>query len=89
MPSFAELCIGAMMSSMVEGDEGSYLPNCQSNLVIALDELSLLFCIFINTAAYNWADISLHLPLAVKLPGSANQSAPNKGSVFYGCKGSG
>ena len=40
-------------SSLVEGGEGSYLPNCQTNLVIALDALSLLFCIFINTTAYH------------------------------------
>ena len=36
-------------SSLVEGGEGSYLPNCQTTLVIAL----LLFCIFINTTAYH------------------------------------
>ena len=55
-------------SSFVEGDEGSYLPNCQSNLVISLDTLFLLFCIFINTTAFHWADTSNHLQLAVKLP---------------------
>ena len=38
-------------SSLIEGGEGSYLPNCQTTLVIALDG-SLLFCIFINTTAY-------------------------------------
>ena len=38
-------------SSLVEGVEGSYLPNCQTTLVIVLDALSLLFCIFINTTA--------------------------------------
>ena len=51
-----------------EGNEGWYLPNCQSNLVIALHALSLLFCYFISTTAYLWADLSLHLPLAVALP---------------------
>ena len=30
-------------SSLVEGGEGSYLPNCQTTLVIALDALFLLF----------------------------------------------
>ena len=30
-------------SSLEEGDEGLYLPNYQSNLVIALDALSPLF----------------------------------------------
>jgi len=38
-------------SSLVEGGEGSYLPNCQTNLVIALYTLSLMFCKFINTTA--------------------------------------
>ena len=55
--------------TLVEGDEDSYLPNRQSNLVIALYALSLLFCNFINTTAYHWADTSLHIPLAVGLPG--------------------
>ena len=40
-------------SSLVEGGEGSFLPNCQTNLVIALYTLSLLFCKFINTTAYH------------------------------------
>ena len=39
-------------TSVVEGDEGSYLPNCQTNLLIALYKLSLLFCKLINTTAY-------------------------------------
>ena len=56
-------------SSLVEGNEGSYQPNNQTNLVIALhDTLSLLFCHFINTSAYHWAYTSLHLLLAVALP---------------------
>ena len=57
-------------SSLVEGDKSLYLPNCQSNLVIALHELTLLFCFFINTTAYLLEDMSLHLPLAAALPGS-------------------
>ena len=40
-------------SSLVEDREGSYLPNCQTNLVIALDALSHLYCIFINRTAYH------------------------------------
>ena len=40
-------------SSLVEGGEGLYLPNCQMTLVIALDALSLLFCIFLNTTSYH------------------------------------
>ena len=50
-------------SSLVEGGEGLYLPNCQMTLVIALDALSLLFCIFLNTTSYTWAEMSLHLLL--------------------------
>ena len=46
-------------SSLVEGGEGSYLPNCQTTLVIVFDALFLLFCIFTNTTA----DMSLHLLL--------------------------
>ena len=41
-----DLCLadmGETWSSLVEGDEGSYLPNFQTNLVIVLHELSLLF----------------------------------------------
>ena len=49
-------------SSLEEGDECLYLRNSQTNLVIALFTLSLLFCKFINTTAYTWADMSLHLP---------------------------
>ena len=33
-------------SSLVDGGEGSYLPNYQTTLVIALDALSLLFFYF-------------------------------------------
>ena len=40
-------------SSLVEGGEGLYLPNSQTTLVIALDALFLMFCIFINTTAYH------------------------------------
>ena len=40
-------------SSLVEGGEGSYLPNCQTILVIVLDALFLFFCIFINTTTYH------------------------------------
>ena len=41
-------------NSLVEGGEGSYLLNCQTNLVIAIYSLSLLFCKFINTTAYHF-----------------------------------
>ena len=45
-------------TSLVEGDEGSYLPNCQSNLIIFLHTSFLLFCSFINTKVYLWAEMS-------------------------------
>ena len=32
------------------------MPKCQTTLVIALDSVSLLFCIFINTTAYHYND---------------------------------
>ena len=38
--------------SLVGGDEYSYLPNCQSNLVIPLHAVSLLFWHFIKTTAH-------------------------------------
>ena len=40
-------------SSLVERGEGSYLPNCKTNLVIALYTLPLLFCKLLNTTAYH------------------------------------
>ena len=40
-------------SSLIEGGEGFYLPNYQTNLGIALYTLSLLFCNLINTTAYH------------------------------------
>ena len=49
-------------SSLVEGGEGSYLSNCQTTLVIALDALSLLFCIFINTTVYHLGRYILSAP---------------------------
>ena len=35
------------------GDEGLYMPNCQTILVVVLHALSLLLCHFINTTAYH------------------------------------
>ena len=50
----ADMCeIDRAQGSLVEEGEGSYLPNCQTNLVIALCTLSLLFSKFINTTAYH------------------------------------
>ena len=55
-------------SSLVVGGEGSYLPNCQTNLVIALDALSLLFCIFINTTAYHVGRYEPSSPVSCRAP---------------------
>ena len=55
-------------SSLVEGDDGSYLPNCQSNLVIALHALSLLFCNFTNTIYFFLQIRAFISMLAVVLP---------------------
>ena len=48
-------------SSFVEGDEESYRLHSQTNLVIVLYELSLLFCNITNTTDSIWADTRLHL----------------------------
>ena len=61
-------CLPYPWSSLVEGDEGSFLPNCQSNLVIVIDALSLLFSIFINTTAYHCEDTSLKSPICSHAP---------------------
>ena len=41
---------------LVEGDEGSFLPDCQTNFVFVVTyfhELFLLFLHFVNTTAYH------------------------------------
>ena len=38
---------------LLTADEGKYLPKCQTNLVISLHALSILFCNFISTTAYH------------------------------------
>ena len=55
-------------SSLVELSEGSYLPNCQTNLVIAHDALSLLFRIFINTTAYHLGRYRYSHPISCRVP---------------------
>ena len=47
-------------AQQLTGNEGSYLPNCQTNLVIVLHAMSLLFKYFIKKT---WADTSLQLRL--------------------------
>ena len=56
-------------SSLVEGDEGSFLPNCQANLVIALHALSILFWHFINTTAYHLGRNEPSSPFSCCAPG--------------------
>ena len=46
----------------------SYLLNCQTNLVIALDALSLLFCKFINTTAYHLGRYKPSYPVSCPAP---------------------
>ena len=51
--------------SLVEGGEGLYLPNCQSNLIIAPHALTLLFFIYTITTAYHFqtsSTISCRVP---------------------------
>ena len=56
-PNKTFLCISVILlrpqswSSLSEGVEGSYLPNCQTNFVIALCTLFPMFCKFINATA--------------------------------------
>ena len=50
-------------AQQIKGDKCSYLPKCQTNLVIVLHALSLLFCNFTNKTAYHLADKSLQLLL--------------------------
>ena len=62
-----------------------YLPNCQRNLVIALDTLSLLFCIFINTTAYQLGRYEPSPPSTKELHGySVTQKVKGKmhSSIF-------
>ena len=59
-------------SSLVEGGECFYLPNCQTTLDIALDALSLLFCIFINTTAYHLGRYEPSPPSTKELHGPTN-----------------
>ena len=55
-------------SSLVEGGEGSYLPNCKTNFVIALYTLSLLLFKFINTTAYHLGRFKPSSPVSCHAP---------------------
>ena len=54
-------------SSLVEGGEGLYLPNCQTNLAIALYAL-ILFFKFINTTAYHLGGYKPPSPVSCNAP---------------------
>ena len=60
--SLLNVLIDKSKSSLVEGKEGSYLLNSQTNLVMVLGALSPLLCNFTNTTAIR-SDLSLHLLL--------------------------
>ena len=49
------------------GDEGSYLHNCQTKLVIVLQALSPLFWHFISTTAYHLVRYEPSYPLTKEL----------------------
>ena len=74
-----------LMNSFVAGDESLCLPNGQSNLVIVLHSLSLLFCTFINTTAYCWSDTSIDLLLSVALPAHSQEVRLKHTPVVDGC----
>ena len=63
-------------SSLVEGAEGLYLPNCETNFVIALYTLSLLFFKFINTTAYHLGIYKPSSPLSCLFPGNSLPTGP-------------
>ena len=55
-------------SSSEEEGEGLYLPNCQTNFIIALYRLSLLFYKFINTTAYHLGRYKPSSPVSCHAP---------------------
>ena len=57
----------------IEGGEGLYLPNRQTNLVIALGALPLLFCIFTNTTAYHLGRCEPSSPVSCRAPRPSQQ----------------
>ena len=70
--AFSECCIYRWYiqpwSSVVEGGEGLYLPNHQTDLVIAPYSLSLLFCKFINIIAYHLGRYEPSSPISCRAP---------------------
>ena len=68
-------------SSLAEGGEGSYLPNCQTNLVIAIYTLSQLFCKFINTTAYHLGRYEPSPPSTKELHGCTNLNGMNSKEI--------
>ena len=67
-------------SFLVEGDEGLFLPNCQTNLLIALHAPSLLFWHFINTTAYHLGRYEASSPGSCRAPPTELFNAASLGS---------
>ena len=59
---------------LLTGDEYLYLPHCQTNLVIALHALSLLFCNFIITTAYHLGRYEPSFPSSKELHDYCNKN---------------
>ena len=57
------------LSSLVDGHEGSYLPKCQTNILIYLHELSPLLWYFIKKASYNLGRFEPSSPYTKELHG--------------------
>ena len=64
------------------GDEGWYLPNFQTNLVIALHALSLLFGNFINTTAYHLSRYEPSYHSTKDLHGSLVRTSVNRSNAL-------
>ena len=74
------------MEPLAEGGEGSYLPNCQTNLFIGFYTVSLLFCKFIKTTAHY---LGRYEPLShVRCP-APRRTKSNLKSVKYYFEGGG
>ena len=64
-------------SALVQIDEGLYMPNCRTYLVIALNELSLLFWHVTNTTSWHLRWYEPSYPSTKELHGPVNSSAPS------------
>ena len=60
-------------NSLVEGDEASYRPNCETNLVIVLHKLFVLFHNFTNPTACPWSSLDKGESLACQITSPFNK----------------